>query len=336
MLKILVVAPAWIGDTILAQPLLSRLQEQHSHLAIDVLAGAWTAPLLKRMPEVRHVIDSPFRHGEFNLAARWKLGRHLAKEGYDEAVVLPNSWKSALVPFFAGIPKRTGYTGEARYGLINNRHTLDKVALPRLADRYTRLAEGRRSAHAHSVRRPHLKTSLAQQQAVHHALGLPGGVTPIIFCPGAEYGPAKRWPARHFATLASVLHTPEHPVWLLGSPKDAEVGEEIARLSCGAATNLCGRTSLDQAIDLLATAKLVVCNDSGLMHVAAALERPLVALFGSSSHNYTPPMSPRAKILSLDLDCSPCFKRTCPLGHANCLNELTPELVLASLRTDAG
>jgi heptosyltransferase II len=327
-----VVAPSWIGDTILAQPLLSRLQELHSHVAIDVLAGAWTAPLLARMPEVRRVIDSPFHHGEFNLAQRWRLGRSLANEGYDEVIVLPNSWKSALVPLFAGISKRTGFTGESRYGLINNRHSLDKVALPRLADRYARLAEGRSDPHAHNLRRPHLKTSPSQQQAALHTLDLPKGLSPTIFCPGAEYGPAKRWPARHFATLASVLNSPEHPVWLLGSPKDAEVGEEIVRLSHGAAVNLCGRTSLDQAVDLLATAKMVICNDSGLMHVAAALERPLIALFGSSSHNYTPPMSPRAKILSLDLECSPCFMRDCPLGHTRCLNDLTPQTVLGTLR----
>lgn len=332
MTKILVVAPSWIGDTILAQPLLTRLHERHAGLALDVLAAAWSAPLLARMPEVRRVIDSPFRHGELNLAGRWRLARQLRREGYDEAVVLPNSLKSALIPFLAGIPKRTGYKGESRHGLINHMHRLDKAAHPRLADRYLQLAEDVGTRHA-SRHRPRLQSSPDQQRAARTALGLPLDGAPIVFCPGAEYGPAKRWPARHFAALANAVGSAAAPVWLVGSAKDAAIGNRIAALAHGAAINLCGRTSLEQAIDLIAAARHVVCNDSGLMHVAAALDRPLVAIFGSSSFDYTPPMSPQAKIVSLGLECSPCFKRECPLGHLQCLNDLQPERVLALLRS---
>ena len=333
MTKILVVAPAWIGDTILAQPLLSRLHERHAGLVLDVLAAKWSAPLLARMPEVREVIDSPFGHGEFKFAERVKLARDIKSAGYDEAIVLPNSWKSALIPFLAGIPKRSGYVGESRYGLINNRYRLDKDKHPRLADRYLRLADDVGSEANLSLRRPHLQSTREQQRAARAALDLPLDGSPIVFCPGAEYGPAKRWPARYFATLASAVADAADPVWLVGSSKDALVGAKIEELCHGAAKNLCGLTTLEQAIDLIAGARHVVCNDSGLMHVAAALERPLVAVFGSSSFNYTPPMSPRAKIVSLQLECSPCFKRECPFGHLYCLNDLTPDRVLAAMRS---
>ena len=333
MTKILVVAPSWIGDIILSQPLLARLHEKYEGLSIDVLASSWGAPLLARMAEVRHIIDSPFGHGEFHLAKRWQLAQRLRTESYDEVIVLPNSWKAALSPFLAGIPRRTGYYGESRYLLINNMHRLDKKRHPRLADRYVRLADDA-DDHSHfSLRRPHLQSSAAQQRAARAALDLPLDGNPIVFCPGAEYGPAKRWPARHFATLASAVGHVDNPVWLVGAPKDTHLGEKIEQACHGSAINLCGRTTLEQAIDIIASARQVVCNDSGLMHVAAALDRPLVAVFGSSSFNYTPPMSPLAKIVSLELECSPCFMRECPKGHLRCLNDLAPERVLTAMRS---
>jgi heptosyltransferase-2 len=325
--KILVVAPSWIGDTILAQPLLTLLKRNHPDARIDVLAPDWSAPLLARMDEVDAVIANPFRHGEFNFGARRALGRHLAGDGYAQAYVLPNSWKSALIPFFAGIPRRIGYQGEARYLLLNDRHRLDERGHPQLVQRYAALA-GPLPA---SLPAPKLNSTPEQQQSARRALNLPADDAPVVFCPGAEYGPAKRWPARHFAALAQLVATPQHPAWLIGSDKDAAIGDAIVAASGGAALNLCGRSTLEQAIDLIASARCVVSNDSGLMHVAAALERPLVALYGSSSPTYTPPLSGRAQIISRALDCSPCFKRECPLGHFDCLNGIEPRQVAAAI-----
>ena len=334
-LKILVVAPSWIGDTILAQPLLTRLRRKHAGLHIDVLAPDWSAPLLARMDEVRRVISNPFAHGEFNFAARRRLARSLRAEAYDEAIVLPNSWKSALIPFLAGIPRRTGFVGEARYFLLNRPRRYDARALPQLAARYAKLAEESDAAPLPPLAMPHLQSTAQQQAAARAALGLPLAASPVIFCPGAEFGPAKRWPARHFAALAQRLGDTAQPVWLLGSDKDRAVGAEIVQAAHGAALNLCGRTTLEQAIDLLAGARLVVANDSGLMHVAAALDRPLLALYGSSSPAYTPPLSRHAKIISLNIACSPCFQRVCPLGHFKCLEDLTVEQVLPHLEHHA-
>jgi heptosyltransferase-2 len=309
------------------QPLLMRLRERQPDAEIHVLAPAWSAPLLARMPEVEASIENPFAHGKFDWAGRKALGRRLATADFAQAYVLPNSWKSALPPYFADIPKRTGYTGEARYILLNDRHTLDEAAMPRLVDRYAALA----GPLTGPTPNPRLTSAREQQRAARVALGLPLDVAPIIFCPGAEYGPAKRWPTRHFAALAQKVSRGGTPVWSIGSGKDAEAGAEIEQLSEGAAQNLCGRTNLEQAIDLIAGARAVVSNDSGLMHVAAALNRPLAALYGSSSPAYTPPLSLHAKIVSLNLECSPCFKRECPLGHLNCLNQLQPEQVRAAL-----
>ncbi|MDP1734261.1 MAG: lipopolysaccharide heptosyltransferase II [Sulfuritalea sp.] len=326
-MKILVVAPSWIGDTILAQPLLALLKRKHPDARIDVLAPDWSAPLLSRMAEVDAVIVNPFGHGEFNFSARRTLGRRLSSAEFSQAYVLPNSWKSALVPFFARIPRRIGYQGESRYLLLNERHRLDVAAHPQLVQRYAALAGPLPAI----LPQAHLNSTVEQQQAARRALDLPLDAAPVIFCPGAEYGPAKRWPAQHFAALSQLIASPRSPVWLVGSAKDAAVGDEIVRAAEGAALNLCGRSSLQQAIDLIASARCVVSNDSGLMHVAAALGRPLVALYGSSSPAYTPPLSPRAKIVSRNLPCSPCFKRECPLGHFDCMNGIAPQQVAADI-----
>ena len=329
-MKALIVAPSWIGDTIMAQPLFARLHAKHPRLQLDALAPRWVAPVLQRMDEISEVVDSPFGHGQLSIKPRWRLARELTARNYDAVYVLPNSLKSALVPFMAGIPQRIGFIGESRYGLINVRHTLDKAALPLMVERFAQLAETPGTALPKPVFYPKIRSTAADQQKTLTELKLERPARIVAFCPGAEYGPAKRWPAAYFAALAKKLAERGCAIWLFGSPKDHAVAEEISQLAPGLCQNLCGTTSLGQAVDLLAMAELVVCNDSGLMHVAAALNRPLVTLYGSSSPGFTPPLSDQADILSLKLDCSPCFKRECPLGHLDCLNKLSPELVLAA------
>jgi heptosyltransferase-2 len=293
--KILIVAPNWIGDALLAQPLLARLQRKHPGAVIDALAPGWTAPVLRRMPEISEVIDAPFAHGELGLARRWRLAKALRSRAYDEAVVLPNTLKSALMPFLAGIPVRTGFTGELRYGLLNRVHRLDEQALPLMAERYAKLAEEPGALPQRPLLEVKLKTDAANLAATLGRLGLSRDRPVAAFCPGAEYGPAKRWPARYFADLAGTLAAQGRAVWLFGSDKDREIGEEIAH--SGAAINLCGKTDLAGAIDLLSLAEVVVSNDSGLMHVAAAVGRPVVALYGSSSPEHTPPLSKISPVL---------------------------------------
>jgi heptosyltransferase-2 len=303
--RILVVAPNWIGDALMAQPLLAQLTG-----TIDVLAPPWVAPVVRRMREVTEVIEAPFRHGPLQLAERWKLGRALARRGYDAAYVLPNSWKSALVPFFAGIPRRIGYVGEARYGLLNVTYRNEKAAMPA---HYARLAGA-----SAALARPQLR--VAERETIETRMRFGVEERYAVLCPGAEYGPAKRWP--YFRELAERIGM---PVVVLGSGNDREAASGIR------GTDLTGRTTLDEAIRLIAGAAVVVSNDSGLMHVAAALGRPQVALFGSSSPEHTPPASDRARVLWLRLECSPCFARECPLGHFRCMKEISVDQVLAAL-----
>ena len=333
MRRILVVGPSWIGDTILAQPLFKLLHARHEPLALDVLAPPWTVPLIARMPEVRRAFGNRVRHGELGLAQQWSTARQLAREGYDQAIVLPNSFKSALVPWLAGISARTGYLGELRYGLLNDVRRVDKERHPQIAQRYAALALDCGESLDAALPAPALRVDEPQRRATLARLGLDSDRPAAALCPGAEYGPAKRWPARHYAVLAQRLSALGHAVWLVGSASDAATGAEIARLAPGATRNLCGRTTLGEAVDVIASTRLVVSNDSGLMHVAAALGKPLVALYGSSSPAYTPPLSPRARILKLDLPCSPCFERECPLGHFKCMVELTPDRVLAEIES---
>ncbi len=327
MHKILVISPSWVGDCMLMQPMLMRLAQRHPGCLIDVFAPPWTEKLLRQMPEVHEVIVNPFPHGALQLSKRYLLGIQLRPACYDQAIVLPNSWKSALVPFLARIPLRTGFVGESRYFLLNDARKLDKQKLPLMVERFAQLAEDAQGEIPRPLANPKLAISEAQRDATLHKLNLTLDQPVAAFCPGAEYGPAKRWPAAYYANIAQRLRQRGYAVWLVGSGKDKHAAEEINQLAEGQCANLCGRTDLGDAIALLACARLVISNDSGLMHLAAALDRPMLALFGSSSPQFTPPLSAQAQVVKLDIECSPCFERVCPLGHFNCMMQLTPDMV---------
>ncbi len=337
--SVLIVGPSWVGDMLMAQSLFKALAARHPGIALDVLAPEWSHGILARMPEVRRALVAPFGHGRFALAQRWRLGRELSAVGYDQAIVLPNSWKSALVPYFAGIPQRTGYLGEFRHGLLNDTRRLNNRSSPKLVERYAALAlppspsrRGAGSEGATSVPQPQLAVLPEAQRASLARLGLNLDRTVLALCPGAEFGPAKRWPETHYAAVARAKLEAGWQVWLFGSARDRPVTEAIRRLADGC-VDLAGRTTLEESVDLLACGAAVVSNDSGLMHIAAAVEVPVFAVYGSTDPGYTPPLSGRARVLRLGLECSPCFKRVCPLGHMDCLNRLTPEKVLEALPT---
>jgi heptosyltransferase II len=330
----LVIAPQWIGDAVMTEPLLRRLRARGERLAVGALP--WVAPVYQAMPQVDEVIELPFQHGGLQFKARRAIAGQV--EGrFDTAYVLPNSLKSALLPFLASIPRRVGYLGEARVGLLTHRLKNPKARPPMVAF-YSALS-GEKEGLEND--RPQLQLPAGQVNAALAALALQAGGY-YVFAPGAEYGTAKRWPAIHFAELARALDV---PVVLLGSGKEAELCQEIAGAAGhGTCLNLAGKTPLLQAFALIAAARAVVSNDSGLMHVAAAFGVPQVAVFGSSSPLHTPPLNDKAQVLWLKqdagyqppLDCSPCFQRECPLGHTRCLYDITPQRVLAALAAAAG
>ncbi|MGZ8293150.1 MAG: lipopolysaccharide heptosyltransferase II [Telluria sp.] len=334
--RTLIISPNWIGDAVMAQPLLQLLSKKHPSRPIDVLAPPSVAPAWRAMKEVDSVLVTPFRHGALQLRERWEYAQVLRARGYADAYVLPNTLKYALIPWLAGIPERVGYKGEMRYGLLNRLHHDDTPPRPMVAF-YAALADAPRDRLRANLPRPTLTVSIEQSDAARTQHSLATGRPLVVFAPGAEFGAAKRWPTSHFAALAKEImdDDPDAQVALLGSPKDKEVCDEIVALALADSvhvTNLAGATKLDEAIALIASASAVVSNDSGLLHIASALNRKVVAIYGPTDPDHAPPFSDVNKSLSLRLECSPCRQRECPLGHHACMRDLTSEMVWRELR----
>lgn len=340
-MKIFVVGPSWVGDMMMSQSLYRTLKALHPAATIDVMAPAWCRPLLEKMPEVDNAIPMPLGHGALAIGERRRLGKQLKENGYTHAYVLPNSLKSALVPFFADIPKRTGWRGEMRYGLLNDLRPLNKEAFPLMVERYVALAYDKQKVQkATDLPQPLLWPKLSATEndiaTTLSQFSLSTQRPAIGFCPGAEFGPAKRWPHYHYAALAQKLITEQgYQIFLFGSQKDKEAGEEIKQAltpdTREACFNLAGETSLEQAVNLIASCKAVVSNDSGLMHVAAALERPLVALYGPSSPDFTPPLSHKARVIRLITGYHKVRKGDAEQGYHQSLIDIQPEKVFAEL-----
>ena len=331
--RCLIVGPSWVGDMVMAQSLFIDLKQQYPQLQIDLLAPAWSLDLLQAMPQVNrgHVLDAG--HGEIGLKKRYQLAQRLKSEGYDWSIVLPNSFKSALVPWWAKIAVRTGFRGEMRYGLINDIRILDKQALTKTVERFVALG---RSPHPQQVSQyplPKLELDPQRLSEIAANYGVNGAEKLLALCPGAEYGPAKRWPEEHYAAVALAAITQGWKVVILGSAKDAAVSQKIGSLvKSSSCINLTGKTSLMEVVALLKLSSAAVSNDSGLMHIAAAVDMHLIAIYGSSDPGFTPPLNPSADIIYLDLECSPCFQRVCPKGHLNCLVGIEPQQVIRSLK----
>ncbi|MCB1671422.1 MAG: lipopolysaccharide heptosyltransferase II [Pseudomonadales bacterium] len=319
---------------VMAQSLLSLLRLQHPSARIAVMAPAWSVALLERMPEVDEIIESPFRHGELKLLARYRLGRQLAGR-FDRAIVLPNSFKSALLPRFAGIPRRTGWRGEFRNLLLSDCRKLDPQQFPLMVQRFVALGVDQPDP-LPAYQRPALQVNRDQALCSAAELGLNYSGRILALCPGAEFGEAKQWPLAHYAGLCELAAADDWQFWVMGSVNDRQAAQELLSQlrpeTCNRVRDLTGSTSLGQAIDLLSLATAAVTNDSGLMHIGAAVGCPLITLFGSTSPDFTPPLTDRVKSLSIDLACRPCFKRRCPLGHKRCLTDIMPERVYESLQ----
>lgn len=319
--SILLVGPSWVGDMVMAQSLFQLLKAEEPARVLDVLAPAWSLPIVARMPEIRDGIASDTGHGEVGLGKRRLIARQLREKNYQRAIVMPRSFKSALIPWFAGIPVRTGFRGESRYWLINDVRELNRDVLNQTVKRFAALGVNAGEP-LPDIPNPALRVSQKRQQELVALLSLDTARPVIAMMPGAEYGPAKCWPLEYFAELAAKLDDSGFAVWVMGSDKDRASSDVIAKN--GHAINLCGKTALVDVIDLVALCQQVVSNDSGLMHVAAAVGVHVHGIYGSSSPLFTPPLTDRRDIHTLNLDCSPCFERHCPLGHLRCLKEIRP------------
>jgi heptosyltransferase-2 len=318
---------------VLAHSLFKILKLNDPNCSIDVAAPAWTLPLLERMPEVNKGIALPFKHGQFALFERIKFGKSLRHEAYTQAIILTNSLKSAILPFAAKIPQRTSFLGEMRYGLLNDIRDLDKVKLPRTVDRFVSLGLNKNTPLPANIPKPSLTIYKDHALSALQKLGVISPNNKVLgLCPGAEYGEAKRWPAEYYAEVARDALNKGWQVWLFGSGKDIPVTNAINQLTENQCLDLGGKTNLSEAIDLMSLCDNVISNDSGLMHVAASLNKNLVAIYGSSNPHHTPPMNDKAIIEYLGLECSPCFKRECPLGHLNCLKNITPQQVIHHIK----
>ena len=335
--KILVIGPSWVGDMVMSQALFMCLKKEEPDSQITVMAPNWTRSLLDRMPEVDHSIDMEIGHGELGLIARRKLGKSLRSSNFTQAIVLPQSFKSALVPFHADIPLRTGWRGEWRNLLLNDCRSPRDAQFPLMVQRFTALAYPERKNPPAEIPTPRLVTDAESTATAISKFCLVIDTKVLAICPGAEFGAAKQWPSEYYAELSNSMLARGWQVWLFGSANDELIAEsilaDIDNRYLEQCQNLVGRTNLAEAIDLMSLSSTVISNDSGLMHVAAALMKPVVAIYGSTSPDFTPPLTKKVKLLTTNIECRPCFKRECPYGHLRCLTELKPELAIASLES---
>lgn len=320
----------------MAQSLLKFIRQRDPEARIDVLAPGWSLPIIARMPEVEQGIAAPWKSGELALKAQWRLARSLASHGYDKAIILPRSLKSALIPFFAGIPERVGFSGEGRTLLLTDARRrrptrVNGKVTDKTVWRYIGLGASQEEydQYQFEVLNPELTVEVDNVPGLLARMGLNTERPAVAICPGAEFGPSKQWPLESHRALAGQLVERGYQVWVIGGPKDNDAGNQIADGQEGV-VNLCGKTRLEEVVDLFSICKKVVTHDSGLMHVAAAAGADIVAIYGSTSPEFTPPLTDAVQILRYPIECSPCFERTCRFGHYHCLTRISVEEVVSA------
>ena len=328
--KFLIICPNWIGDMVMTHALLQKLKHIHPYCIIDIIAPTWCAELAQFMPEIRKIYISPSKHGQLNILKVWNTAKKLQKKNYSHAIIIPNSFKSALIPFLAKIPIRIGYIGEWRQFLLTKHYKKNKKQ--KFVDQVAMLFK----EEALDTPPPYLHVNQNALATIKQKYNLPNSLKKTIaLCPGAAYGPAKSWPIEYYLKIAQHMLQKGWHVWLFGSQAEEKLGQYIEH-QCKESKNFInfiGKTTLEESIYLLSCTEKVMANDSGLLHIASALQRHVIALYGPTPPDVAPPLTKKADIYYLKLDCSPCFQRHCPLKHHQCLRQITPEMVLQNLES---
>ena len=327
---ILLVPYMWIGDFVRCHSVVRVLKARFPHRPVDMLATPLTAPLANHMPGVRKAVISELPRSRLALARQWRLARALSAEGYGSALVLPRTWKSALLPWLAGIPQRTGFVGEARLLLLNDRRRGERK-LERMVERCVTLALPRDAPMPDPIPPPRLIVRMQDALAWRTANDIDLRQPAVALAPGSV-GSAKRWTVEGYGAVAAALAQQGIAAWILGGPAEKELAAEIVRRSGGSARDFTG-PALRHAIMGLATARAAVSNDSGLMHVSAALGIPTHGIFGPTDPWLWGPLNPLAGIIETqtELPCRPCHQPVCRLVHHRCMRDIPADAVLGAL-----
>jgi lipopolysaccharide heptosyltransferase II len=326
---ILIVPYMWIGDFVRCHSVVTLLRQRFPNRPVDLLATTLCAPLADYMPGVRQSIVADLPRGRLALAQQWALAARFKHESYGMALIMPRTWKAALAPFLAGIPQRVGFAGEVRFALINDVRFGERK-LPRMVDRCAMLALPRGAVQPPEWPMPKLEAPASEIAAWRIRHGLTDDRPIVALAPGAV-GPSKRWPAAAYAALARQLTADGFAVWILGGPDEKSLAAEIAGGTN--ARDLTGK-DLRDAILALGAASVAISNDSGLLHVAAALGTPSIGIFGPTSPWHWAPLNPLAAVIETksELPCRPCHKPVCRLVHHRCMRDINPDEVLATTR----
>ena len=326
--KLLIIPQNWLGDIVMSQTLLKKIKSNNPKTSIDILVNSSLKNLVERMPEINKVIILDCSHRELGLFKRLRLAKEIKKSSYDRSIVLSRSLKSSLIPYFAKIPIRTGELGELRYLLINDLKEFSKESRRKTASRYISMYSDNNEKLSENYY-PSLDSNSENIKNLSEKYDLKKDKKVIIFAPGAAFGPSKMWPVNKFRELGKKLNN-DFKILILGSNNEKSIGNDI--VTNKNMVNLCGKTSIADAVDLMHISKFCVSNDSGLMHLAAATNTKSISIYGSTSPDFTPPLTKNKDIHYKGMSCSPCFEKKCKYGHYNCLVDIHSDDVFKSFK----